>query len=93
MLATNWATLALGASATANSAGYWCVTREDKKRVLKAGLVAAFPSGADITHLARRAGYTAEPRFALDDDPESYWSSTGGAVRSPCGNPLRVCPM
>ena len=50
--AVNWASAALyGASATANSAGYW-------------------------------AGYAAEARYALDGDINTYWSSTGGAVRA-----------
>ena len=29
-----------------------------------------------------RAGYTAEPQFALDDVYDSFWSSTGGTVRA-----------
>ena len=37
--------------------------------------------GADA-FAAPRAGYLAEPQFALDDEPTSFWSSTGGAVRT-----------
>ena len=32
--AINWATPALGASATANSAGYWCAAQVDKAHAL-----------------------------------------------------------
>ena len=74
--ATNWASLSLGATATASSAGYWCV---------HAGFVACTsirPALRADALAARRAGYTAEPQFALDDDVTSFWSSTGGAVRT-----------
>ena len=37
--------------------------------------------GADAL-AAPRAGYLAEPQFALDDELTSFWSSTGGAVRT-----------
>ena len=79
--AINWASPALGATATANSAGYWCAALVEKKRAATAPNIAALPWRFDTASVSRRAGYTAEPRYALDDDPESYWSSTGGAVR------------
>jgi hypothetical protein len=79
--AINWASPAMGATATANSAGYWCAALVDKKRAPTAPNIAALPWRFDTASVSRRAGYTAEPRYALDDDPESYWSSTGGAVR------------
>jgi hypothetical protein len=78
--AVNWAAASLGATATANSAGYWvraCGFLRVAGRLRPA--VTRTPGTPRAARLHAQAGYTALPSYALDGDTSTFWSSTGGA--------------
>ena len=81
LVAVNWASSsAYGATASANSAGHW-VRGALRKRCSSAAPDSARHILWPAARLDTQAGYTAEPKYALDGDDATYWSSTGGEVR------------
>lgn len=75
--ATNSAALALGATATASNTGFWV-----RRACASPAIRRAHPRERALD-APTQAGLAAVPEFALDEDEETFWSSTGGTVRNP----------